>query len=204
MEDTYKTIAAMATDQYKEKGSRFIGFLFPIDSEEKVKNHLAALKKEHYSATHICYAYTLGHLGTEQTRLNDDGEPSGSAARPIFGQLQSAGVKDVLAAVVRYFGGTKLGIPGLINAYKTTTQLAMAQAEIIEKNILELASVQMDYSHLNNAMQLLKKEDASITSMDYVGNDARITFEIRQSRYARLESQMQLMPFLTLTHRETK
>ena len=203
MEDTYKTVAGMATDQYKEKGSRFIGFLFPIDSEENVKAHLAALKKEFYNATHICYAYTLGHLGTEQTRLNDDGEPSGSAARPIYGQLQSAGLKDVLAAVVRFFGGTKLGVPGLINAYKTTTQLTLARAEIIEKHILERASLQTDYTRMNSAMQLLKKEDARITGMDYTDNRSEIRFEIRQSQYARIASQAEQLPFLQLTHLET-
>lgn len=203
MEDTYKTIAGTATEQYKEKGSRFIGFLFPIDSEESVKTHLAALKKEYYNATHICYAYTIGHLGPEQTRLNDDGEPSGSAARPIYGQLQSACLKDVLAAVVRFFGGTKLGVPGLINAYKTTTQLALSQAEIIEKQILERASLQTDYSRLNSAMQLLKKLDARITGMDYIDNRSEIRFEIRQSQYANIVSQVEQMHFLQLTHLET-
>ena len=203
MEDTYKTVVDMATDQYKEKGSRFIGFLFPIDSEENVKAHLTALKKEFYNATHICYAYTLGHLGTELTRLNDDGEPSGSAARPIFGQLQSAGLKDVLAAVVRFFGGTKLGIPGLINAYKTATQLALAQTEIIEKHILERASLQSDYTRMNRVMQLLKKEDARITSIDYIDNRSEIRFEIRQGQYGSIVSQVEQLPFLQLTHLET-
>lgn len=199
MEDTYKTIVDATTDQFKDRGSRFIGFLFPVSSEEDIRNHLTALKKEYYDATHHCYAYTLGHISGEAVRLNDDGEPSGSAARPIFGQLQSAGLKDVLAVVVRYFGGTKLGVPGLINAYKTTTRLAIDKACIIERQVMAHARVRFPYDRMNVLMTLLKKEGADICGMDYEDGQSVISFCIRNSRYSQLEEKMANLPYANLS-----
>lgn len=200
MEDTYRTIGNATTDQFKDRGSRFIGFLFPVSSEEEIKKHLAALKKEYYDATHHCYAYTLGHISGEATRLNDDGEPSGSAARPIFGQLQSAGLKDVLAVVVRYFGGTKLGVPGLINAYKTTTRLAIEKADIVEKQVMAHAQVRFPYDRMNVLMTLLKKEGADICGMDYEDSCSLISFCIRNSRYPFLEEKIHNLPYANLSN----
>ena len=203
MDDTYKTIARPVTGQYKEKGSRFIGFLFPVSSEEDIRQRLAALKKEYHDATHHCYAYTVGHIDAGSCRLNDDGEPSGSAARPIYGQLQSAELRDVLAVVVRYFGGVKLGVPGLINAYKTTTRLCVEQAETVEKRVMEIASARFPYDRMNTLLTLLKKEQADIRRMDYDGTQSVIEFGIRR-RYEALCRNIALLPFASLIHQGTE
>ena len=204
MDNTYKTIVATATGQFKDRGSRFIGFLYPVSDEEEIKAHIAALKKEYHDATHYCYAYTLGHTGPAQTRLNDDGEPSGSAARPIFGQLQSAGLSDVLAVVVRYFGGTKLGGPGLINAYKAATRAAIDTAKIVEKQILDLAEASLPYDRANSLLQLLKKKEAVVRGMDYAEGKSIIRFEIRHDRFAELQESISLMPSASVQHIRTK
>ena len=204
MDDTYKTIVRPVSGQFKEKGSRFIGFLFPVSSEEEIRQRLAALKKEYHDATHYCYAYTIGHTGPAQTRLNDDGEPSGSAARPIFGQLQSAGLSDVLAVVVRYFGGVKLGVPGLINAYKTTTRLCVEQAETVEKQVMETVETRFPYDRMNTMLTLLKKEQAEIRSMDYDGSQSVIVFSIRRSRYETLQQKISQLPFASFFHKGTE
>lgn len=202
--DTYKTITGLSTAQFKDRGSRFIGFLFPVSSEEDVKRELAALKKRHHDATHHCYAYTVGHIDAGSCRLNDDGEPSGSAARPIYGQLQSAELRDVLAVVVRYFGGVKLGVPGLINAYKTTTRLCVEQAETVEKRVMEIASARFPYDRMNTLLTLLKKEQADIRRMDYDGTQSVIEFGIRRSRYEALCRNIALLPFASLIHQGTE
>ena len=131
---TYKTIASTTQAEFKDKGSRFIAFAYPIQTLEEVKQYVSILKEEHHKARHWCYAYRLGVDGT-QFRANDDGEPAGSAGRPILGQIDSAGLTDVLVIVVRYFGGTLLGVPGLIHAYKTAAAEALTVAEVIEKNV---------------------------------------------------------------------
>ena len=133
--DTYNTITKPSQDVlFKDKNSKFFGYAFPVKSEEEIKSYLEALKKQHHSARHWCYAY---QLGTETTnyRANDDGEPNNSAGMPIYGQIQSFNLTNVLVVVVRYFGGVKLGVGGLINAYKTTAQLALESSNIIEKTI---------------------------------------------------------------------
>ena len=130
--DSYKSIAARAEGLFKDNGSRFIAFAYPVETEDQVKEIVGNLKKEYHDARHHCYAYRLGHLG-DSFRSNDDGEPSGSAGRPILGQIDSAGLSDVLVVVVRYFGGIKLGIPGLIRAYKTSTSDALSNARVVEK-----------------------------------------------------------------------
>ncbi len=181
-DDIYKTIGEMSEGLFKDKGSRFISQLYPVNSEEEIKNILASLKKEHYNATHHCYAYTLGHVGVPAYRINDDGEPSGTAGRPIYGQLLSHQLKDVLAVVVRYFGGTKLGVPGLINAYKTATQLAIQDAIIIDKTIKDVYCVTFEYAFMNDIMQLLKKEYVSIKNNDFAENKYRLEFEVVRSK----------------------
>lgn len=128
--DSYLSIAAPSEGLYKEKGSKFMAFAYPVEEEEQAKEIIADLKKEYFDARHHCYAYRIGHTG-DQWRMNDDGEPSSTAGRPIFGQLLSNELSDILVVVVRYFGGIKLGVPGLIRAYKSATADAIANAEIV-------------------------------------------------------------------------
>lgn len=153
--DTYRSIAAPARGIYKELGSKFLAFAYPVETEDEVKTILAALRKEYFDARHHCYAWRLGLQG-EPFRMNDDGEPSSTAGRPIHGQLLSQGLSDILVVVVRYFGGVKLGVPGLIRAYKTATQDALAHAEIVEKIAGETFTLQFDYLQMNDVMKVLK------------------------------------------------
>ncbi|MDY6277385.1 MAG: YigZ family protein [Bacteroidales bacterium] len=153
--DKYKSIAAPSEGLFKDNGSRFIAFAYPVESVEEVKPLVDALKKEYHDARHHCFAYRIGHKG-DAFRANDDGEPSGSAGRPILGQIDSAGLSDILVVVVRYFGGIKLGIPGLIRAYKTSTADALASATIIEKTACKAFKIQFDYLSMNSVMKVLK------------------------------------------------
>jgi uncharacterized YigZ family protein len=161
----YKTIAGNTTAEFKDRGSKFLAYAYPVNVPQDVKEKLQILKKEHPKAVHHCYAYRIGTDGT-QYRANDDGEPSGSAGKPILGQIDSLGFTNVLVVVVRYFGGTLLGVPGLINAYKTTTHDALSQAEPIEKWIEELVEVQFDYPVMGEVMYLLRQSEASIYKQD--------------------------------------
>ena len=153
--DTYRSIEAASEGLFKDNGSRFIALAYPVETEDQVRDIVAGLKKEYHDARHHCYAYRLGHLG-DRFRANDDGEPSGSAGRPILGQIDSAGLSDILVVVVRYFGGIKLGIPGLIRAYKTSTADALAQAKVVEKVAGLSFRVRFDYLDMNAVMKVLK------------------------------------------------
>lgn len=162
IKDTYKTIEyAVENILFKEKNSKFIGYAYPITSENEVKIHIENLKKEHFSARHWCYAY---QIGTENIkfRANDDGEPSNSAGMPIYGQIQSFEITNVLLVVVRYFGGVKLGVGGLISAYKTTAQLTLEEANIIEKTIDKLFKLTFDYKNMNKVMRIIKEKNLEI------------------------------------------
>lgn len=165
MQFTYNTITASTQAEFKDRGSKFIAYSFPVNNTDDVKQSLQLLKKEHPKAVHHCYAYRLGTDGT-QYRANDDGEPSGSAGRPILGQIDSAGLTNVLVVVVRYFGGTLLGVPGLINAYKTAATACLSIATTAEKNIEYCAALDFDYSLMNEVMQVLKQNDVSIYKQD--------------------------------------
>lgn len=154
-QDTFKSIAGESEGLFKDNGSRFIALAYPIENEAEVKEIVSRLKKEYHDARHHCYAYRLGYKA-EVFRANDDGEPSGSAGRQILGQIDSAGLSDILVVVVRYFGGIKLGIPGLIRAYKTSTADAIANATIIEKVASRCFSLQFDYLSMNSVMKVLK------------------------------------------------
>ena len=164
IKDTYTTLA-QATEEilFKEKSSKFFGYAFPIESEEEVKPILDQLRKLHPHAVHYCYAY---QIGTEKTsyRANDDGEPSNSAGAPIYGQIQSFGLTNVLVVVVRIFGGIKLGVGGLITAYKTTAQLALEEAEIIEKTIDIAFLISFDYKNMNKVMRVIKEKKLAIVT----------------------------------------
>ena len=180
--DTYKTIATSVEEViFKEKSSKFLGYAFPITSEEEIKVHLEAVKKAHFSARHWCYAYRLGTDGL-QFRANDDGEPSGSAGRPILGQIDSFGLTDVLIIVVRYFGGTLLGVPGLIHAYKTAAAEALKTAVVVEKNIEKTVFLRCDYPNLNDAVRIAKQHQAEIIAQD-LQLDCRLTVCIPQANY---------------------
>lgn len=155
IKDAYKSIAARSEGLFKDNGSRFIAFAFPVETPDQVKEIVDSLKKEYHDARHHCYAYRLGYQG-DVFRANDDGEPSGSAGRPILGQIDSLGLSDVLVVVVRYFGGIKLGIPGLIRAYKTSTADALAAATVIEKVAGKNFRLEFDYLAMNAVMKVLK------------------------------------------------
>ena len=155
IKDAYKSIAARSEGLFKDNGSRFIAFAFPVETPDQVKEIVDSLKKEYHDARHHCYAYRLGYQG-DVFRANDDGEPSGSAGRPILGQIDSLGLSDILVVVVRYFGGIKLGIPGLIRAYKTSTADALAAATVIEKVAGKNFRLDFDYMAMNAVMKVLK------------------------------------------------
>jgi uncharacterized YigZ family protein len=162
IKDTYKTIEISVENiLFKEKNSKFFGFAFPVTSEIEIKTHLENLKAEHFSARHWCYAY---QIGTEviKFRANDDGEPSNSAGMPIYGQIQSFEITNVLVVVVRYFGGVKLGVGGLISAYKTTAQLTLDEANIIEKTIDKHFKITFDYKNMNKVMRIIKEKNIQI------------------------------------------
>lgn len=162
--DTYKTILGPSEEiLFKEKNSKFFGYAFPISTEDDVKVHLEQLKKQHFSARHWCYAY---QIGTEKIsfRANDDGEPNNSAGMPIYGQIQSFEVTNILIVVVRYFGGVKLGVGGLISAYKTAAQMALENAQIIEKTIDVFFKLTFDYKNMNKVMRVIKEKSLEIVS----------------------------------------
>ena len=160
--DTYKTILEPSEEVlYKEKGSKFFGYAFPVLNEEEIKDHLENLKKQHHSARHWCYAWQLGK-NYDHFRANDDGEPSNSAGMPIYGQLQSYEVTNILVVVVRYFGGTKLGVGGLVQAYKTTAQMALENSGIVEKTIDEVFVLKFNYPEMNTVMRIIKDENISV------------------------------------------
>lgn len=164
--DVYKSIPAPAQGLYKDNGSRFISFAFPVETEEDVKEIVIDLKKKYHDARHHCYAYRLGHLG-DKFRANDDGEPSSSAGRPILGQIDSKGLSDVLVVVVRYFGGIKLGIPGLIRAYRTSTAEALENAGSVEKIAGRWYLIRFDYLVMNQVMKIVKDMELPQKEQDF-------------------------------------
>ena len=173
---TYRTLELPIQAEFKDKGSRFLVFAHPVQTAEQVKKHVDDLRQEHHKARHWCYAYRLGVDGN-QFRTNDDGEPSGSAGRPILGQIDSFELTDVLVVVVRYFGGTLLGVPGLIHAYKTSTQMALENAQIIEKNIEKTVRIRCEYPYLNEAIRIAKNHQVEIIEQD-LQLDCRLTVRI--------------------------
>ena len=154
IKDSYLSVSAPAEGLFKDNGSRFISLAYPVESEEEVKDIVAELKKKYHDARHHCYAYRLGYLG-DKFRANDDGEPSGSAGRPILGQIDSRGLSDTLVVVVRYFGGIKLGIPGLIRAYKTSTADALDKAGSVGKIAGKWFNVNFGYEEMNKVMKVV-------------------------------------------------
>ena len=160
--DIYKTIEKPSSEViFKDRGSKFIGYAYPIQQEEQVKEYLEVLKKEHHKARHWCYAWQLG-VDTVQFRANDDGEPNNSAGQPIYGQILSKEVTNILIVVVRYFGGTKLGVGGLVNAYKTTAHLALEASKIIIKTVNVKYKLIFEYQYMNKVMRIVKENNLTI------------------------------------------
>lgn len=187
-DDTYRTIRNRATGQYKEKGSKFIAIASPVRDENEVKKELEAIRKEYYDARHHCYAYVIG-FNREAYRINDDGEPSGTAGRPIHGQILSYDLTNVLIVVVRYFGGIKLGVSGLINAYKTAAGDALSQAEIAEMTVNEVYEVNFDYTVMNEIMKIVKEENLELLNTKF-DLDCSLIFKIRKREADRVNSRI--------------
>ena len=188
--DTYRSIAAPAKGIYKELGSKFLAFAHPVETEDQAKEILAAVRKEYFDARHHCFAWRLGLTG-EPYRLSDDGEPSSTAGRPIHGQLLSQELSDILVVVVRYFGGVKLGVPGLIRAYRTATQDALANAQIVEKVAGEHFTLKFGYLQMNDVMKVLK--DMGITPLRQ-SFDLDCSLEVRV-RLSQIEDFRKQLPF---------
>lgn len=182
-DDTYRTIKGPSEGLYKEKGSKFLAFAFPVRTLDEVKSHLERLRKEYFDARHHCYAYTIGP-SKEAWRANDDGEPSGTGGRPIYGQLLSADLTDTLVVVVRYFGGILLGASGLANAYKTAARDAIEHAEIIEKTIDIRYRLHFEYALMNDVMRIIKEFNLTPLNQDF-NLDCRLEVEVRQSQSVR-------------------
>jgi uncharacterized YigZ family protein len=163
--DYYNTIEKPSVAEFKDRGSRFIAFSFPVKDINDFKEKLAIVKKEHPKATHHCFAYRIG-LERTVYRVSDDGEPSGSAGRPILGQIDSKQVTDVLIIVARYFGGTLLGVPGLINAYKTAAALALQVTPLVQKPVLINYRLQFDYTQMNDVMRISKQFDCLVSQQE--------------------------------------
>ncbi|GJH40606.1 hypothetical protein RCZ04_11560 [Capnocytophaga sp. HP1101] len=171
---------------FKEKSSKFLGYAFPVTSEEEIKTHLEAVKKAHFSARHWCYAWQLGYGTHQRYRANDDGEPNNTAGIPIYGQIQSFELTNVLLIVVRYFGGIKLGVGGLVQAYKTTAQLTLQEVEVIEKLITEELIIRFEYPLMNKVMRVVKEQNLSITQQLLTEN-CELHLAVRQSDYTKVE-----------------
>ncbi|MDL2314821.1 YigZ family protein [Bacteroidales bacterium OttesenSCG-928-C19] len=200
-DDTYKTIESPSEGLYKEKGSKFIAFAIPATTEEEIKEHIAQIKKNHHDARHHCYAYILGH-NKSAYRINDDGEPSGTAGKPIHGQLLSKDLTNTLVIVVRYFGGTKLGVSGLITAYKEATRDALDNAKIIEKTVNDIYRIEFEYPLMNNVMKVLKDESIEQFNQRFE-MDCSLEISIRTSMSNRICDIFNKMPGITISYLRT-
>ena len=187
-DDTYKTITAPVEGIYTEKRSKFIAIALPVTTLEQVKEHLDRLQKQYYDARHVCYAYMLGPERTN-FRANDNGEPSGTAGKPILGQINSNELTDILIVVVRYFGGIKLGTSGLIVAYKAAAAEALASAEVVTRTVDEVVQFSFEYPMMNEVMRIVKEEGPDIVSQGY-DNDCFMTLRIRRSLMERLQARL--------------
>ncbi|MDW5289429.1 YigZ family protein [Formosa sp. PL04] len=179
VQDTYKTILKPSEETlFKEKNSKFFGYAFPVKTEDDVKDYLEAIKKQHHSARHWCYAYQLG-TETIAYRANDDGEPNNSAGMPIYGQIQSFDVTNILIIVVRYFGGFKLGVGGLIGSYRTSAQLSLEASKIVELTINIEYLIVFDYKNINKVMRIIKEKNLNVINQKLELN-CELTISIRK------------------------
>ena len=200
MSDTFKTIKSVSEAVYTEKRSKFIAMAFPVCTVDEIKETLLACQKKYYDARHVCYAYMLG-AEREVFRANDNGEPSGTAGRPILGQINSKELTDVLVVVVRYFGGIKLGTGGLIVAYKTAAAAALDNAEVIEKTVDCRVSFSLEYPFLNDVMRIVKSENARIVGQ-YYDTDYYMTLEIGKAHMDMLKDKLSKVETLKITVNE--
>ena len=197
--DTYLTLEKPAEAIFKDKGSKFLAYAYPVENDQQIKEILNQLKKEHHTANHHCYAYRLG-ADKMNFRANDDGEPNNTAGKPILGQIQSNDLTNVLIVVVRYFGGTLLGVSGLINAYKNSAADVIKVSSIIEKQILFNYSIQFYFEHLNDVMKLLKQLDCKITNQQF-DNNCEISFSIRKANSEQCEEKLKKIEGLKLEYK---
>ena len=188
--DTYFTIAATSLGEFKEKGSKFLAYAYFVSNESDIKEKLDLLKKEHFKATHHCYAYRLGTDG-KNYRANDDGEPSGTAGRPILGQIDSFGLTNLLIVVVRYYGGTKLGTSGLINAYRESAKEALSNAEKIDKIIESQLDFSVPYLKMNEVMQFLKQYEIELVTNDYSDESINFSVSVRKKLLESLKEKIE-------------
>lgn len=195
-DDLYLTLEADCEAIYKEKSSKFLAFAYPVDSEERIREILDALRKQYYDATHHCYAWRLGVHG-EQFRANDDGEPSGTAGKPILGQMLSHDVTNCLIVVVRYFGGTKLGVSGLISAYKESAREVLEAGKIVERTVDKSMKVYFPYIAMNDVMRIVKEEQPTIVGQLFE-NLCTMTLSIRASRAEGLANKLRKTEGVTL------
>lgn len=199
--DSYRSISAPSEGQVREKGSKFIGFAFPVITETQIKDVLLRLRKEHPSANHHCYAWRIGADKTAY-RTNDDGEPSGSAGKPIFSQILSHDLTNVLIVVVRYFGGTLLGIPGLIHAYKHCALVTLENARIIEKFIYEEYQIKFNFNDMSKVTRMLKDNEAKVITNSYDELNS-IVFQIKKQNTGAMERAMEELYNTKLKHIQT-
>ena len=189
MEDTYKTIEGQSESVYTEKRSKFIAIAIPVRTLAEIKQYLEEYQKKYYDARHVCYAYMLG-AERKDFRANDNGEPSGTAGKPILGQINSNELTDILVIVVRYFGGIKLGTSGLIVAYRTAAAQAIAEATVIEKTVDQDVTVAFEYPFMNDVMRVVKEEEPEILEQSY-DMDCRMTLRIRKSAMPKLRARLE-------------
>jgi len=197
--DTYLTIEKPAQAIFKDKGSKFLAFAYPVENEQQVKDILSQLKKEHHTANHHCYAYRLG-ADKLNFRANDDGEPNNTAGKPILGQLQSSDLTNVLIVVVRYFGGVLLGVSGLINAYKNSAAEVIKASQITEKQILFSYTIHFPFEQLNDVMKILKQSGCKILEQQF-DTDCRISFNIRKGQSEHCEEVLKKIEGLKLDYK---
>jgi uncharacterized YigZ family protein len=195
--DSYRSIAGESRGIYREKASKFIAVALPASTEDEVRQHLESLRKTYHDANHHCYAYRLG-LENQLYRSNDDGEPSGSAGKPIYGQILSTGLSDILVVVIRYFGGTKLGVPGLIHAYKTASRVALDQATVVEKVVRVPVSLTFEYPAMNEIMRILKEEGIKISNQS-ASEACRIDCLVRKGNLDKLKERVKRMKNVTFS-----
>ena len=199
--DTYKTISNTSVGLFKDRGSKFIALAIPVNNENEIIEQLDKLKKEYHNARHHCYAYRLG-FDKSVYRINDDGEPSGTAGKPIFGQIRSKDLTNILIVIIRYFGGVKLGVGGLINAYKTASKEAIEKSAIITKTVNDIYEIIFDYSKMNEVMKILKEENLKQLCHRFE-LICKISFSVRKNDSSRIFNKIKKINNLKINYLRT-
>jgi uncharacterized YigZ family protein len=202
MDDTYTTIESPSEGLYREKGSRFIAYAFPVSLQEEIRPLLEKIRKDHHEARHHCYAWMLG-IERTNWRANDDGEPSGTGGKPILGQINSTGLTNILIVVTRYFGGTLLGVSGLINAYRTAAASAIQNSVIVERHLRGYYDLSFPYPAMNDVMKILKEEGAGLSDQQF-GTACRMMIDFRLSYRERILARFSRVEGVVLSYLETR